>query len=348
MHPVKERILRYEAKYGFNLEARRAFNRAIRGGVNPFKWIKGWFHRSKKTRSKKTQQPRQTSFTPYTTQTQQPRQTSQSPPIQQTKGLHKRKATSLSRPPHDVIDLTKHTTSTLTPQATKKTTTTIDFTQSKRLRSKHYKWYTGYCNKAETIHEMPHATLSQQIAFAQKLELLDYIFEEHDHGGRGDCCLYAWMGSSKEQYGISYDERLQQIFQTCQSNGMNIESDKSKMICLRRVASQIIEDKLTEKRKLQNETLTDDERDIIRRIKTPTIWLQDADISKIAEYMNLRFFIFVEGTSRWREYGPARYDPNTTNVPTYYLINKGGEQDGFLGNHFRSLTKKCEGHFSCE
>ena len=30
----------------------------------------------------------------------------------------------------------------------------------------------------------------------------------------------------------------------------------------------------------------------------------------------------------WWEYGPARYDPNTTDVHTYYLINKGGEQNG--------------------
>ena len=51
MHPAKERILRYEAKYGFNLEARRAFNRAIQGGGNPWQWIKGLF----KPKSKPTQ-----------------------------------------------------------------------------------------------------------------------------------------------------------------------------------------------------------------------------------------------------------------------------------------------------
>lgn len=352
MHPAKERILRYEAKYGFNLEARRAFNRAIRGGgKNPWNWFRGLFRPSKKTPSQQKQTPRQISLPQSTPQTQNPRQTSQSPPIPRTKRQYKRKATSSNRPPHNIIELTKHTTSTWTPQATKKTTTTNDFTPSKRLRSERHKWYTGYCNKAKTVRYMPHATSSQQMAFLQNLELLNYIFEEHDHGGGGDCFLFAWMGSSKEQYGRygrEYDERLQEIFTACQINDINIESDKSKMHCLRRVASQIIEQKLTEKRSSEGRTLTDDEREIIRRIQTPKIWLQDADINKIAEYMNLRFFIFVEGTNMWREYGPARYDPNTTDVPTYYLINKGGEQNGFLGFHFRSLTKKCEGRFSCE
>ena len=47
MHPIKQRILEYEKKYGFNLEARRAFNQAIQGGGNPFSWfgnkVKSWF-----------------------------------------------------------------------------------------------------------------------------------------------------------------------------------------------------------------------------------------------------------------------------------------------------------------
>ena len=52
MHPVKERILRYEAKYGFNLEARRAFNQAIRGGgKNPWKWFMGLFESKSKTKN---------------------------------------------------------------------------------------------------------------------------------------------------------------------------------------------------------------------------------------------------------------------------------------------------------
>lgn len=46
MHPIKQRILQYEEKYGFNLEARRAFNQAIQGGGNPFSWfgnkVKSW------------------------------------------------------------------------------------------------------------------------------------------------------------------------------------------------------------------------------------------------------------------------------------------------------------------
>lgn len=349
MHPVKERILRYEAKYGFNLEARRAFNRAIRGGgKNPWQWFKGLFGRSKKTPSQQTQQPRQISFSPSTSQTQQPRQISQSPPTQQTKGPYKRKATSFNRPTRDVIDLTKNTTSTLTPQATKKTTNTIDLTQSKRFRSRHYnKWYTGYCNMAKTIRANPNMSVHDQIAFAQKLSLFDWNFEEHEHGGGGDCFLYAWMGSSSEQYPKG-DARLEQIFQTCQSNGIDVSSKESRMKCLRRVVSKIVSDKIKQRRQSQNRPLNENDSKIIKRIKTPTIWLQDADINKIAEYMNLNFFIFVEADNTWREFGPARYDPNTTNVPTYYLINKGEEQDGFLGFHFRSLTKTYPGNFSCE
>ena len=48
MHPVKERILRYEEKYGFNLEARRAFNRTIRGGGGIRDILMNLFKRNRK------------------------------------------------------------------------------------------------------------------------------------------------------------------------------------------------------------------------------------------------------------------------------------------------------------
>lgn len=48
MHPLKARILEYEKQYGFNLQARRAFNNMLRGGG--FKDLKDWitklFHRT--------------------------------------------------------------------------------------------------------------------------------------------------------------------------------------------------------------------------------------------------------------------------------------------------------------
>ena len=421
MHPAKERILRYEAKYGFNLEARRAFNRAIHGGgKNPWQWIKGLF----KPKSKPTQQTHHISrrkqptntiihqnIQPYSTkprthrnmssQTVQPISTptheqtdkpnipplvtqklpdwqrtlsrSSNPSIKQETHRHvqinklphwqrtllikSRKNTSKRK--RDVMDLTNNKPSTLTSHAATKTTNATDLTQSKlsklsnhskhskHLHSRHSKWYQGYCNKANMIHENPNVSFKDKIAFAQKLDLFDWTFKEHEHGGGGDCFLYAWMGSSGEQY-PNGDERLGQIFQTCSSNGIDVSSKESRMKCLRRVVSEIIEQKLTEKRRSEGRTLTSDEREIIHRIQTPREWLQDADISKIAEYMNLNFFIFVEADNTWREFGPARYDPATTDVPTYYLINKGGEQQGFLGFHFRSLTRQKPGRFSCE
>ena len=48
MHPLKARILEYEKQYGFNLQARRAFNNMLRGGgFKDFKdWITKLFNRT--------------------------------------------------------------------------------------------------------------------------------------------------------------------------------------------------------------------------------------------------------------------------------------------------------------
>lgn len=384
MHPTKERILKYEQKYGFNLQARRALNAAIRGGgTSPWQWVKNLFtwpwssqeqtqhtHPASKTTS--TQNTTRTHATP--TQTIKPYST---PHITNSNtniikpfdtNVHNQRR---KRPLHNTsIPLNKKPNPSSQTSSFKRTLLrqgplvspllkkarldvskpapppSSSSTSKLALNNKQNPWYVGYCNQAAASRLMPYATLNQQIAFAEKLQLLDFNFQEHDHGGGGDCFLYAWIGSSQEQYG-ERDERLNQIFLSCRSHGMDIESKEAKMRCLRNVVSDVVERGLTNRRKGQNRELSVQDREIIKRIKTPGQWLQDIDIEKIAEYMNLNFFLFINLQRVWRVFGPARYDPKTTDVPTYYIINKGGIRNGIIGVHYMSLTKLSKGHFSC-
>lgn len=554
MHPVKERILRYEAKYGFNLEARRAFNRAIRGGVNPWQWVKGFFHRSKKTRSKKTQQPHHVSrltqvpgntsvsIKAYSTptkkygsaqtvpplstpsskdgssQTVQPfstlrhsesdtptiqpsntkirkRKRHESPPKQTSRpqyGLRhaldqRRKYKQKSGLKHAIQQSTKHgrksglrhvllqrrsrfntkkpkktpsrkmTSPTRIASSSSATTTTSKATYTPRHvpvsmshkstpkathRDHHVPvskprtstsstphdphhipipmprkppktthktttstisvWYEGkqgyqlgstserLINKIDrtitidfpdnltrdtslnrvTFHDpqrFQHAydVLKEYGGSPQNLSNLNYYFKEHEHGGGGDCFLYAWMGSSKEQNNnTEYDDRVKDLLQTCpQWNTIQryeqevargiIHRNKpilqkrikqAEMRCLREVVGNFMRVELERRSDRLQPRDKKYMENVIQRITTRGTWLQDEDIIKIADYMNMRFFVFIEATNTWQIYEPPT-DPEGIYVPTYYIINKGLSNNGWAGFHYKSLTKLYKGNF---
>lgn len=233
--------------------------------------------------------------------------------------------------------------------------TTLDkvtFEDPKRFRE-------AYCYLYNSIH---HPSSQDK----ENLSNLNYYFKEHDHGGGGDCFLYAWLGSSLEQNnGKGYDERVKDLLQTCSkwtaiktykdevARGIISNQDvlqkrikETEMLCLREVVGNFMQVELeTRSEKLYTR---DKEymKDVIQRISTKGTWLQDADIIKIADYMNMRFFVFVEANNTWQIYEPPS-NPENIDIPTYYMINKGQSNSGWAGYHYKSLTKLYKGNFDC-
>lgn len=201
----------------------------------------------------------------------------------------------------------------------------------------------------------------------ENLSNLNYYFKEHEHGGGGDCFLYAWLGSSLEQNnGKGYDERVKDLLQTCpqwntiqrykqevakgifhkNKHILQKRIKEKEMLCLREVVGNFMRVELERR---SNRLQTRDKeymKDVIRRISTKGTWLQDADIIKIADYMNMRFFVFVEAYNTWQIYEPPS-NPENIDIPTYYMINKGGSNSGWAGYHYKSLTKLYKGNFDC-
>ena len=237
--------------------------------------------------------------------------------------------------------------------------TTLDkvtFEDPKRFRE-------AYCHLYNSIPDSLFISRQEN----DNLSNVNYYFKEHEHGGGGDCFLYAWLGSSLEQNnGEEYDDRIKDLLQTCTkwtaikkykkkvargiiSNRHVLQKKikQAEMLCLREMVGNFMRGELERRADILG--LRDKEimKGVIQRISTKGTWLEDADIIKIADYMNMRFFVFVEATNTWQIYEPPT-NPKDIYVPTYYIINKGqSDNNGWAGYHYKSLTKLYEGNFDC-
>ena len=479
MHPIKERILEYEKKYGYNLQARRAFNQAIMGGVNPFSWfgtkLKSWFGKKDKqtsyTKSDLFKTPKPVSTPAYRSTFGESKPISNNPsivsksskPYRSTFGESKTisnnpsivsksskpyrstfgESKSISKKPsnasdssqpsqyipknkfkttygnaseHNKYKMSKPSTTTINNpfenlhftsndifdlttkqqkyplQNNKPSDGFVDLTSSTKTQSNFNKrkitntfqnphrkqnrfdetneWRVAYCKLAELLAgSYREPTIQQQMQMFENLEKVDFIFEEHEHGGEGDCFLYAWIGSSEEQN----DDRVSSLIQTCDFNTssntleqikalqqrlqqarttknlkyvdfLKQEIMRHKMMCLRQVLGDHMKEQLHSRKlePLNKQNL----KNTIDRIYKQGTWIQDEDIQKIADYLNFQFYVYIQNEQMWRMFTPTKVDPNIK-VSTFYLVLIGSQYDNFVGSHFRSLTKKYKGNFNC-